>query len=310
MVTMTLNRLQWISSLLLFLSQLVHSDEIVDKLAGKRIVFLGDSITQAGTYVGYLNYYFNKRFPDQSFDVYSLGLASETLSGLSEEGHAGGRFPRPCLFERYSRLLEKVKPEVVFACYGMNCGIYQPLDDRRFRAFKDGVNRLIKESLDAGVQQIYLITPPIYDWVAQPGQFHYDQVLTAYASWEMTLRREGLKVIDLHSEMRRARNESGQVFSKDRVHPGKEGHFVMAKTILKALGLQVDELTPTIFAEDPLYRAVEDQRSFRSQQWMKHIGYHREKRVEPQALGDTEAKVAEWQKSIHRLRSKEKTLRE
>ena len=104
----------------------------VDSLADKRVVVLGDSNTQAGGYVALTAYYLDKLYPSKSFDVISLGLASETLSGLSEDGHAGGKFPRPCLFERLGRLLDKAKPEVVFACYGINDGIYQPLDKERF----------------------------------------------------------------------------------------------------------------------------------------------------------------------------------
>lgn len=85
----------------------------VGDLAGKRVVFLGDSITQSGGYVAFTTYYLEKRNPEKDFDILGLGLASETLSGLSEDGHAGGRFPRPCLFERLGRVLEKTKPEEI-----------------------------------------------------------------------------------------------------------------------------------------------------------------------------------------------------
>ena len=87
-------------------------------LAGKRVVFLGDSITQSGGYDAFTTYYLEKRYPKKDFDITGLGLASETLSGLSEDGHAGGKFPRPCLFERLDRLCDKARPEVVVACYG------------------------------------------------------------------------------------------------------------------------------------------------------------------------------------------------
>ena len=50
---------------------------------------------------------------------------------MSEEGHAGGKFPRPDLHERLDRALPKTKPDLVFACYGMNDGIYLPLDEAR-----------------------------------------------------------------------------------------------------------------------------------------------------------------------------------
>jgi len=142
----------------------------VDSLAGKRIVFLGDSITQAGGYVASMTYFLEKLNPAKDFDVYSLGLSSETVSGLSEEGHAGGKFPRPCLFERLSRLLEKVKPDVVFACYGMNDGIYKPLDPDRFAAFRKGITKLIEQCQAAGVKQVFLVTPPIYDFAPKPGK--------------------------------------------------------------------------------------------------------------------------------------------
>ena len=93
----------------------------------QRIVFLGDSITQGGAYVEFIEAALIAQYPDSDKIIIPLGLASETVSGLSEEGHAGGKFPRPDLHERLDRVLEKTKPQLVFACYGMNDGIYQRL---------------------------------------------------------------------------------------------------------------------------------------------------------------------------------------
>ena len=275
-----------------------------DSIAGKKTVFLGDSITQAGTYVSFASYYLQRLHPEKDFDIYPLGLASETLSGLSEEGHAGGRFPRPCLFERLDRLLVKVKPEVVFACYGINCGIYQPLDDERFAAFKAGVKRLSKDCKAAGVEKIFIVTPPIYDVTAKKGEFNYDGVMTAYAAWEMSIKDKGVQVIDLHSAMRKARDARSEVFSKDRVHPGEEGHLFMAAEILKGLGVDVPSEDLETIQKDPLFHEIDRLRSYRSKQWMQHIGYHREKLVEPQALGETESKVATMQARINEIRRK------
>jgi lysophospholipase L1-like esterase len=274
----------------------------VDEFAGKRVVFLGDSITQGGMYVGFTSYYLQKLHPDRDFDFYSLGLSSETVSGLSEEGHAGGRFPRPHLFERLERLLEKVKPEVVFACYGINCGIYQPLDDERFAAFQSGVRRLMAECRAAGVEKIVLVTPPIYDAPVKKGEFNYDEVMSAYAAWETGLEGEDLQVIDLHTAMRKARDQRSEPFSPDKVHPGAEGHLLMARTILQALGMEVPDDEVADLQKDPLFQKIESRRKFRSGQWMKHIGYTRAKRVEPQPLGDTESEAARRQEEIDRLR--------
>src|SRR5207237_312442 len=96
---------------------------------GQRVVFLGDSITNAGMYVQYLDAYLVTRFPDQKFDLINLGLPSETVSGLSEPDHP---YPRPDLHERLERVLNKTKPDIVVVCYGMNDGIYYPFSQERF----------------------------------------------------------------------------------------------------------------------------------------------------------------------------------
>src|SRR5688500_7174596 len=93
----------------------------------KRIVFLGDSITAGGGYVAAFEAWLLASGKPTPM-VINMGLPSETVSGLSEEGHAGGAFPRPDLAERLERVLKTAKPDLVFACYGMNCGIYEPFD--------------------------------------------------------------------------------------------------------------------------------------------------------------------------------------
>jgi lysophospholipase L1-like esterase len=275
---------------------------LVGLLEGKRVLFLGDSITQDGRYVSFVGYYLNRLFPEKQFNIYSLGLGSETVSGLSEEGHAGGAFPRPCLFDRLGGVLAKVKPEVVFACYGMNDAIYMPLDAGRFAAFKGGVRRLMADCREAGVEQIFLVTPPIYDDAGGEGAKGYDEVLGAYGDWELTLAQAGVWVIDLHGQMRAARDGRTEVFSPDKVHPGDDGHLVMAKVILAALGVEVPTQDTTGVLSDPLYKAVDRLRRHRWEGWMRHIGYTREKTVEPQDLGDTEGVANVIQQEIDELR--------
>ncbi len=273
-----------------------------EALAGKRIVVLGDSITQGGTYVSFMDYFLQKSRPQLRFEVYPLGLSSETLSGLSEAGHAGGKFPRPSLFERLGRTLEKMKPEVVFACYGINDGIYQPLEEARFKAFQTGVTKLLDQCQAAGVKQVYLVTPPIFDATTKPGEFNYDSVMTAYAAWEVQLTRPGLTVIDLHTAMRKARDARTEVFSRDRVHPGDDGHLLMARTILAGAGVTTLDITAKEAMADPLFKAVDQLRKLRASKWMAYIGYSRERVVAPTPLGDADEQVAKLQAKVDELR--------
>jgi lysophospholipase L1-like esterase len=274
----------------------------VESLASGRVLFLGDSITQSGQYVSYAAYFLDKLYPERDFDVLGLGLSSETVSGLSEPGHAGGKFARPVLFERLGRVLERVKPQIVFACYGINDGIYQPLDPVRFQAFKDGITRLIADCQAAGVKQFILITPPIYDATPQADTANYDAVMAAYAAWEMTQARPGVHVVDLHTAMRQARNAQQEPISKDHIHPGEAGHLLMARTILAGVGIPTPDVTVEQVKADPLFKLVNDKRQARSSQWMKHVGYVREKTVGPEPLGDIEARAAQIQQQIDAIR--------
>jgi len=154
------------------------------------------------------------------------------------------------------------------------------------------------------VEQVIIVTPPIYDITVKDGEFNYDQVMTAYAAWETSLKVEGVHVIDLHSAMRKARDARTEVFSRDRVHPGKEGHLFMATSILKGLGVGVPADDLAKIQRDPLFKKVDRLRSYRSTQWMRHIGYNRERLVKPQILGETKSEVAKMQTEIDALRKK------
>src|SRR4051812_39731353 len=54
----------------------------------KRLIFLGDSVTYSGGYVELVEAYFITRYPARTVEFINVGLPSETVSGLSEEGHA------------------------------------------------------------------------------------------------------------------------------------------------------------------------------------------------------------------------------
>src|SRR4051794_21696945 len=113
-----------------------HAGRAALPVSVNRVVFLGDSITYAGMYVEFIESYFITRYPERAIEFINVGLPSETVSGLTEEGHAGGQFPRPDLHERLGRVLKATKPDLVFAYYGMNDGIYLPLNEERFGKFR------------------------------------------------------------------------------------------------------------------------------------------------------------------------------
>lgn len=283
-------------------------------LSGRRVLTLGDSISQDGRYLSYIEYFLQKQNPALDFDFVNAGLASETTSGLSEEGHPG---PRPCVHDRLDRELADVKPQLVIACYGMNDGIYLPLSDDRQKAFQDGVTRLVEKCQAAGAAVI-LITPPAFDVDCQGGVaakgFDYNTVLDAYAAWELKSPPRGATVIDLHVPMSAAIQPNREAKHPlhnpgDGVHPAEIGHFVMAAAILKGLNLPLPEgdlatLMATVQA-DPLYKLIRQRQSARGSGWLNYIGFTRVNKTTPPHENDiqaVEAQSAELQKQIDVLR--------
>jgi lysophospholipase L1-like esterase len=223
----------------------------------RRVVFLGDSITYGGQYVDYVGAYLLTRYPDCKIDSLDLGLPSETVSGLSEPGHAGGKFPRPCLHERLARLLPKAKADLVVACYGMNDGIYYPLGEERSKAYQDGIRRMA-DAVTAAKARLLLLTPPTFDPVpikgrtlpagldAYPKPYEgYDDVLDAYSEWLLAQRAKGWAVADIHGPMARHLAQRRKAapdfrFAGDGVHPSATGHLLMAEAVLDAWNVPAD----------------------------------------------------------------------
>jgi lysophospholipase L1-like esterase len=290
-------------------------------LSGERVLWLGDSITQAGDYVTLTEYLLEKKYPANNLDIISIGLSSETASCLSENDHP---FPRPCVQERLQRALDLLKPQVVIACYGMNDGIYHPQNAERMAAFERGIHRLIAAAKASGARVI-LLTPTPFDRVPVTGlrDAHapdfsykapferYDDVLADYSAWEKKLPAAEATVVDLHTPIdaylaERRKTESKFSFTKDGIHPDLAGHLLMARTLIQGLGvaLPAGDLTAQVaqIQADPLYALVKSARETRSLGWLDYVGYTRDKTVKKDSVDQVEQKASAIQIEIDRLR--------
>jgi lysophospholipase L1-like esterase len=241
----------WLAWLLVGFAPRADDDPAAWLQAGDRVVFFGDSITQNGLYVTYLDAVLRARYPNRSVGLYNHGVSSETISGTSEPDHDPRR---PDAHRRFDRDVAAWKPNAVVACFGMNDGNYHPPDDDRFARFRVGVERLI-ERTDAIGARLVLLAPPPFDpyrrQVADPKAqaygykfpaIEYDQTLARFAEWERTLSGRRLLVVDLHTRInehlrRRREGDVSFALAGDGVHPGETGHLVMALGLLDTLGL-------------------------------------------------------------------------
>ncbi|WP_437185095.1 SGNH/GDSL hydrolase family protein [Planctomicrobium sp. SH668] len=267
----------------------VAADETAFPLQAKKLLFIGDSITYAGGYVDVIEAQLRLNAVAPLPEVINLGLPSEGVTGLSEEGHP---FPRPNVHERLERALEKIQPDVVVACFGVNDGIYAPFDKDRFKAYQQGILELIKK-VHAANAKLVLLTPPPFDPLPMKksgalkprdaekfgwtGIYeHYDsEVIQPYGQWIRTLGDQVEVVIDVHQPMteyvEKKRQENADfTLSGDGIHFDHEGHEVMAAAILKRWGLPVKTIS-----QPELITLVSQRQQLLKNSWLSEVGHLR-----------------------------------
>ena len=260
---------------LLLLTARVSADKLEP-----RILFLGDSITYGGNWTVYVESAIRAQKGLSRATIVNMGLSSETTSGLSEPGHAGGSFPRPDLHERLGRVLAQFKPTLVVACYGINDGIYQPLDAVRQLAFQDGIIRLRLACIRSGAQVI-LVTPPLYAPDNRSKDvINYDGVMEAYGAWLVAQRSAGWQVIDIHPHLHQAvdaakKADPAFVYAKDNLHPGEQGHLFMAQAVWQSLAPMMKWKADVSFAEGAKLKLLRDSSIVLRDAWLMQAGHKR-----------------------------------
>ncbi len=288
----------------------------------ERIVFLGDSITYGGGYVADIEAFLRTRYPTRQFDLLNLGLPSETVSGLSEPNHAGGKFPRPDVHERLARALDKTKPDLVVACYGMNDGIYYPFDEERFKKYQEGVEKLRAAVAKSGAK-LWLVTPPPFDPLPLKGRTlpagkdeygsdkpfeGYDEVLGRYTEWLIAQRKKDWNVIDVHTPLaaylaEQRKQQADFRLAGDGVHLDATGHHLIAREILVAWGAPAEDLdfAKPMGISTELQKEVSKRQQILRDAYLTDIGHKRPGMAKGLPLEQALKQAAEMEPKIREL---------
>jgi len=262
-------------------------------LNARRILFLGDSITNDGRYISWIETQLRLQGVEPLPELVNLGLSSKTCSGLSERAHA---CPRPDVYERLDRALTKIRPDVVVSCYGMNDGIYHPFSQGRFEAYQKGVNRLI-ETVHAAKAKLILLTPPPFDALPVRGKGrlkkagadeygytamyeNYDDVLARFSTWIVAQGERVEGIVDVRTALvdhvALQRKQTPQfTLSPDGVHPNAEGHRLLGEAILRAW-----QVVSTTTPGDNLLELAYQRAGLLHYAWLSEVG-HRRPGVQP-----------------------------
>ncbi|MEG2085153.1 MAG: prolyl oligopeptidase family serine peptidase [Clostridia bacterium] len=213
----------------------------------EKILFLGDSLTDYGLFPTLIETYFTINSSLNNYQFFNAGLGWETASGLSE---TVWKLPRPCVIDRINDVLQNVKPNWVIILYGINDGIYAPLSDERFDAYKNGITNLVN-LLHKNNIKVALVTPTPFDFISYRGTLYplgqteyssdkpfifYDDVMEHYSNWVLSCGIAD-KVINVRKPMlemffnERISNPKRSL--GDGLHYGLEGNLVVANAILQ-----------------------------------------------------------------------------
>jgi lysophospholipase L1-like esterase len=200
-----------------------------------RVVFYGDSITDARLYTCYVEAYVLTRFP-----TWDVRFVHSGWGGDRVDGGSGGRIDR-----RLERDVLAYKPTVVTVMLGMNDGRYRPYDPALYQRYVTGYENIVdtlKAELPAA--RLTVMQPSPYDEVTRPPLEGggYSPVLVRFGGFVRQLaQREHLGFADLYTDLLQVLtrlnekdHEAALKLIPDRVHPGAAGHMILASSLLRA----------------------------------------------------------------------------
>lgn len=209
--------------------------------SGDLVAVCGDSITEQKLYSVFMEDYLLMCQPASQVQAMQFGWSGETSWGF---------------LARMANDVLVFKPSVATTCYGMNDGGYAALTQDRSKQYRDAMEGIVKAFKGAGVRFIVVGSPGVVDSTTfrRVGAAVYNETLGQLRDIAREVAtQQGVAFADVHSPMlaamEKAKAKYGTAYAvagNDGVHPGANGHLIMAYAFLKALGCSGDIGTITL----------------------------------------------------------------
>jgi len=195
------------------------------------VAICGDSITEQKLYSVFMEDYLLMCQPQPDLQAFQAGWSGETAKGF---------------IARVKNDVLPFKPTVATTCYGMNDGGYNALTPERATLYREAMEDTVKAFKDNGVRFIVVGGPGAVDtdFFKKTAPDVYNKTLSDLTAIAKEIaEKNGTAFADVHTPMMEtmaaAKAKYGAqypVCGGDGVHPGANGHLVMAYAFLKALG--------------------------------------------------------------------------
>ncbi|MEG4836859.1 SGNH/GDSL hydrolase family protein [Microcoleus sp. B9-D4] len=231
-------------------SEATPPPEIQNVLAGKRkIVTVGDSITEAGKYPGgyvwLLQRYLNALYPDRKIEIVNAGISGNKATDMQ------ARFQKDAIDK---------KPDLVMINVGVN-DVWHAFFDFQNRQFypqgklpkgvplaeyREKITQMVLAAKAAGIRVVLLSPTPIREILDGPENRRLQEYVAAMR--EIALQNQCL-FIDLNAPFREVigtyQKHAGKtlnLLAADGVHPNPSGYRIIAFTILRGLGVPAKDI--------------------------------------------------------------------
>jgi len=226
---------------LLIVCKLSYGQSVKPFKDGDRVVFAGNSITEAGLYENYIWLYYMTHFPEMNLQVFNGGIGGD-VSGQ--------------IYDRLAKDILGKNPSVLVVTFGMN--------DSKYFEYQDTsqTEKIRKEAVDTSyagflkieallksrpaIRKIIMSSSPYDETMLNKNNYFKGKSATIarIADFQkQAATQNNWEYVDLLGPMlsitqrEQIKKPDFTLTGPDRIHPGSAGHFVMAYLFLKTQGL-------------------------------------------------------------------------
>ncbi len=226
---------------------------------GERVAFIGDSITHGGEYHTLVQAFYATRFPERRVACLNVGISGDTARGGWERSaqHGKGVWETDLDQYRATSAVVMLGMNDVGGWHFLHVASREEMDAQNAQllaSYRHNYTNLLDRLEARGLARIILVKSSPYDQTmvdpkAADNLFRFgvgkNDALDAIAEKVVLVegRRRGYPVCDFSAPMlainaaEQAADSSFSIIGRDRVHPGHDGHMVMAYAFLKFQGL-------------------------------------------------------------------------
>ena len=204
-----------------------------------RVVFIGDSITAAGTWIAHIYDHYLKHFPDADIRMYNSGISGGSTGSALLYFEENSMAYRPTHAVIMLGMNDVARNRYDVDAEGNHLTKKPEWWQEALTRYEAGMRELVSLLQARGIPMTF-VTPTCYDESTNPralDKVGCDAALEYAGELCRRMAEEtGSDFVNLHAPLR-LMNAAKNIIRDDRVHPLAEGHVLMARLFLHAQGL-------------------------------------------------------------------------